>query len=176
MTQKRRVKLFREQLAYDFLGDWTDGEGNANIDQALLPPSRTLDMLREPHGSVPGNPLLPKPLYMTQYIERMGIGTLMMIQESIEHALPEPDFDQQPGEFVATLWRDWLTAHVLAGLNLNDLQNAVIPHLKISRQLTGETDRTAARDLEDMVKKGILNRYGDRRGTFYGKAKKMPQL
>ena len=170
------MKLFREQLAYDFLGDWTDGEGNANIDQALLPPSRTLDMLREPHGSVPGNPLLPKPLYMTQYIERMGIGTLMMIQESIEHALPEPDFDQQPGEFVATLWRDWLTAHVLAGLNLNDLQNAVIPHLKISRQLTGETDRTAARDLEDMVKKGILNRYGDRRGTFYGKAKKMPQL
>ena len=35
-TQKRIVTLFREQLGYDYLGDWTDREGNANIDQALL--------------------------------------------------------------------------------------------------------------------------------------------
>ena len=35
-TQRRVVTLFREQLGYDYLGDWTDLEGNANIDQALL--------------------------------------------------------------------------------------------------------------------------------------------
>jgi type I restriction enzyme R subunit len=35
-TQQRVVTLFREQLGYDYLGDWTDREGNANIDQALL--------------------------------------------------------------------------------------------------------------------------------------------
>lgn len=35
-TQKRVVQLFREQLGYDYLGDWTEREGNANIDHALL--------------------------------------------------------------------------------------------------------------------------------------------
>jgi type I restriction enzyme R subunit len=35
-TQQRIVKLFRESLDYDYLGDWTDREGNANIETALL--------------------------------------------------------------------------------------------------------------------------------------------
>jgi type I restriction enzyme R subunit len=35
-TQQRIVKLFRESLEYDYLGDWTDREGNANIETALL--------------------------------------------------------------------------------------------------------------------------------------------
>jgi type I restriction enzyme R subunit len=35
-TQKRVVKLFREQLGYDYLGDWTDREGNRNIEEEYL--------------------------------------------------------------------------------------------------------------------------------------------
>ena len=35
-TQQRVVKLFRERLGYDYLGDWTDREGNANIEPALV--------------------------------------------------------------------------------------------------------------------------------------------
>ena len=35
-TQNRVVKLFREQLGYDYLGDWTEREGNRNIEEALL--------------------------------------------------------------------------------------------------------------------------------------------
>ena len=31
-TQARVIKLFHEQLGYDYLGDWTDRESNANID------------------------------------------------------------------------------------------------------------------------------------------------
>jgi len=33
-TQERVVKLFRDTLGYDYLGDWTDREGNRNIDEA----------------------------------------------------------------------------------------------------------------------------------------------
>ena len=40
-----------------------------------LPPSLTLEKLRHPHGSVPGNPLLAEPLCLTKYIERMSGGT-----------------------------------------------------------------------------------------------------
>lgn len=35
-TQKRVVKLFQETLNYGYLGDWTDREGNANIESDLL--------------------------------------------------------------------------------------------------------------------------------------------
>ena len=35
-TQQRVVKLFREQLGYDYLGDWTEREGNRNIEEELL--------------------------------------------------------------------------------------------------------------------------------------------
>ncbi len=36
ITQARVVKFFRESLNYDYLGDWTDREGNANIEPDLL--------------------------------------------------------------------------------------------------------------------------------------------
>ena len=35
-TQQRVVKLFCDQLGYDYLGDWTDREGNSNIEGDLL--------------------------------------------------------------------------------------------------------------------------------------------
>ncbi|MBZ0168647.1 type I deoxyribonuclease HsdR [Candidatus Methylomirabilis lanthanidiphila] len=35
-TQARVVRLFREQLGYDYLGDWTEREGNRNIEEELL--------------------------------------------------------------------------------------------------------------------------------------------
>ena len=35
-TQQRVVKLFRDTLGYDYLGDWTDREGNRNIEEDLL--------------------------------------------------------------------------------------------------------------------------------------------
>ena len=35
-TQERVVKLFRDTLGYDYLGDWNDREGNGNIETELL--------------------------------------------------------------------------------------------------------------------------------------------
>ncbi len=35
-TQQRVVKLLREQLDYDYLGDWSDREGNRNIEEEYL--------------------------------------------------------------------------------------------------------------------------------------------
>jgi predicted HTH transcriptional regulator len=69
-----------------------------------LPPSITLEMLRQPHGSVPGNPLLAEPLYLAKYIERMGTGTGDMITRCREAMLPEPQFAQTDG-FVVSLGR-----------------------------------------------------------------------
>ena len=35
-TQERIIRLFREELGYRFLGDWTDRVGNSNVDEKLL--------------------------------------------------------------------------------------------------------------------------------------------
>lgn len=164
-----QVSVFTDRMEV-----WNPGE--------LLAPL-TLEQLRKPHRSLTRNARVCEALYLAGYIEKYGTGTLMMIQESIEHALPEPDFDQPPGEFVTTLWRDWLTAHVLAGMSLNDRQNKIIPHLKMSRQITnaeyrqitGATERTSARDLDDMVKKGLLTKTAKTgRGTAYRLVQNQP--
>jgi len=85
-----QVMLFADRLEI-----WNPGN---------LPPSLSLEKLREHHGSVPGNPLLAEPLYLTKYIERMGTGTLDMIRRCHEAGLPEPEFTISDG-FVTTLHR-----------------------------------------------------------------------
>ncbi len=85
-----QVMLFSDRLEV-----WNPG---------ALPPSLTLQNLREPHGSVPGNPLVAEPLYLTKYIERMGTGTRDMIRRCREAGLPEPVFTVTDG-FVITLRR-----------------------------------------------------------------------
>ena len=62
-----------------------------------LAPPLTLEKLREPHNSLPSNPLLAKSLYLTEYIEQMGTGTLDMIHRCIGAGLSEPEFDVTDG-------------------------------------------------------------------------------
>ena len=47
-TQRRVIGLFRDELDYRFLGDWTDRHGNSNIDENLL-----TDYLRDKGGYSP---------------------------------------------------------------------------------------------------------------------------
>ena len=35
-TQNRVIALFREELGYRYLGNWTDRDGNSNIEAGLL--------------------------------------------------------------------------------------------------------------------------------------------
>ena len=69
-----------------------------------LPDSLTFESLRHPHSSVPHNPLIAEPLYLTQYIERLGTGTGDMIRLCVENGLPEPVYGYRDG-FVTTIWR-----------------------------------------------------------------------
>ena len=79
----------------------------------LLPPL-TLEELRVAHNSVPGNPLLAESLYLAEYIERMGTGTLDMIRRCAAAGLPEPEFAVTDG-FVTTIRRAASAAREVAG-------------------------------------------------------------
>ena len=69
-----------------------------------LPHPLTLDRLRVPHESVPGNPLLARAMYLVKYIEQMGTGTLDMIERCVAAGLREPEFEAA-GKFVIRIRR-----------------------------------------------------------------------
>jgi len=151
---------------------WNPGE---------LPPGLTPEMLREPHGPIPRNPLIAEPLFRVKYVEKAGTGTTDMIADCREAGLPEPDFEQHGPHFVVTLWRDWLTQAVMTRLALSERQQKAIHHVKTTgkitnqelRGLTGVVIRTASRDLEDLVHKGVLVKMGKTgRSTHYVLARK----
>jgi predicted HTH transcriptional regulator len=161
-----QVMLFADRLEV-----WNPGE---------LPPPLTLEQLRRPHASIPRNPLISEPLFLAHYVERAGTGTLDMIALCREAGLAEPEFRQDGGQFVQTIWRDWLTGPVVSALGLSGRQLLAVRHATIQgritnaeyRTLAGLTAKTAARDLDDLVSKGVLLRVGERRGTYYVRAPK----
>ncbi|HBT82623.1 MAG: hypothetical protein A2X79_06860 [Desulfuromonadaceae bacterium GWB2_53_15] len=140
-----------------------------------LTPPLTPESLRHPHGSIARNPRICEALFLARYIEKYGTGTLMMIRESLTHELPEPDFVMRGGEFTTTVWRDWLTTEVLAEYNLNERQMKAVAHIKGTGRITnseyqklaGVIRKTAARDLDDLVEKGVFERLGEKRGSYY---------
>lgn len=140
-----------------------------------LSPPLTTESLRHPHGSIARNHRLCEALFLASYIEKYGTGTLMMISQCLAHELPEPDFVQRGGEFTTVIWRDWLTDKVIAGYNLNDRQIACMKALKIEQQITTMeyqslvacSRRTAARDLDELLYKGIIQRQGAGRSAHY---------
>ncbi|MBN1673595.1 MAG: DUF4062 domain-containing protein [Kiritimatiellae bacterium] len=157
-----QVMLFADRLEV-----WNPGE---------LPPPLTPELLRQPHASIPRNPLIADPLFLAHYIEKAGTGTLDMIALCRDASLPEPDFRQEGGQWVVTLWRDWLTTSVMAGLDLNHRQMKGVDFVKERgrignieyQQLTGVTKKTASRDLNDLLKKDVFTRVGTTgRGTYY---------
>lgn len=162
------------RLLADRLEIWNPG---------ALPGTLTLEDLRGDHASVPNNPLLAESLYLTGYIEKLGSGTLKMIDLCKEAGLPEPSFELRSGSFVLTLWRDWLTAPLLARLQLSERQIAGLARLRaegrltsgLYQQETGVSRQTAGRDLEELVRKGVLQARGSGRGAFYVKARRMPR-
>jgi len=86
-----QVMLFKDRLEV-----WNPG---------TLPPTLTLEKLCGPHASVPHNPLLAEPMYLTKYIERMGTGIRDMFRRCQKAGLPEPEIRIDGGFFVLTIRR-----------------------------------------------------------------------
>jgi ATP-dependent DNA helicase RecG len=121
------------------------------------------------------NQRLGEVLYLARYIEKFGTGTLMMIRETTAHALPEPDFEPSPGEFLVVLWKDWLTPALFDRLGLNERQRTAMAILRAKRQVTnagyqkatGAARATVKRDLEELVRIGLVRLVGAGRGASY---------
>jgi len=142
-----------------------------------LPSDLTPDSLKTEHPSIPHNPLIAHPLYLTHYIEKAGTGTLDMITYCKEAGLPEPGFEQRGSQFVVTLWRDWLTESAMTELGLSERQMKAVRFVKEKGRITNTEyqkvteilKRETSRDLKELVDKGIFEKPGSAtgKGTYY---------
>jgi len=110
-----QVMLFADRLEI-----WNPGE--------LFPPLTT-ESLHRPHPSIPRNPLIAEPLFLTRYIERAGTGTLDMIALCREAGLRPPEFRQEQGHVIQTIWRPAPAATTQVATQDKEPDNKVLAEL-----------------------------------------------
>ncbi len=133
-----------------------------------LPSYLTVESLKKPHTSYPRNPLLAEHLYLTEYIQKAGSGTIEMVKQCKKKGLPEPEFIQEMGQFIIKIWRDIFTESYLLGLGLNERQMKAVMYVKengwianrIHKGMFNITDRMALMDLSGLCEKKIFKRIG----------------
>lgn len=161
-----QIYVFADRVAV-----WNPGE---------LPPTLTPAKLKKAHSSVPRNKRLCEALFLANYIDKAGTGVLDVLGQCKAAGLPEPDFAQDGDQFTVTLWRDTFTPARLDRLGLNERQKAAMAHFRRKPELTNAeyqslTDvsrATAKRDLDEMIKLGILVLAGAGRSAHYRLADK----
>lgn len=143
-----------------------------------LPPGLTVEDLKKPHTSFPANPFLANALYLADYAQKAGSGTIEMIEQCKAQQVPEPEFVLiRNVEFRTILPKDIYTESFFqrAGLNQRQVQAIKLVREKGSISLidlkiiyTNVTDRTLNRDLQALVENRILKAQGEKKGRRYG--------
>ena len=140
----------------------------------LLPGITPADLAALRVVSRPRNPILAEFLRdIPGYMEKIGSGIRLMVQEMRRLGLPDPEFIEQH-EFVV-IFRNGLEHQAPTHSPLNARQ---VRGLQIVQEVgsisnseysaaTGVAERTALNDLKAMVGRGILIRRGDKRGARY---------
>jgi len=120
--------------------------------------------------------LLAQAFYYAGYIERWGTGTARILALCRGQGLPEPEFDAGSYHFCVHFLKDPYTPERLRRMGLNERQIQAVLYLKMYgkvtnsayQSLTGTARRTASRDLEALVRMGLLERIGETgKGTHY---------
>jgi len=151
----------------DHLEIWNAGE---------LPPPLKPEDLRGPHSSILRNPLIAQAFYFAGLIERWGTGTTRIMELCRQQGLPEPEFRNHQGGFLVTFAKDPYTPERLRAMGLNERQIQIIDILRNTESVSlGEVRRffpnisakTIQRDLQALVKKGLLKAPGEKKGRRY---------
>jgi len=138
-----------------------------------LPKPLTIEDLKKKHGSVLRNHLIGKCFFLIKFIEKWGTGTNRIIKECLKNGLPEPLFELITENLIVTFRKYKVTEEGLK--QLNERQMKAVDFLKIHKKITrseyvkliGCSERTAFRDLEELVKKKIITRKGKGKKTYY---------
>jgi ATP-dependent DNA helicase RecG len=140
-----------------------------------LPGFITVDNIIEEHFS--RNPRIVASLYQWGYIEELGLGVDLMIEEMVRAGHPPPRFKDTPYSFTVTLYNvrerppmpTWTRT-------MNERQAKALAYVQERGRITNREYRnlcpdvsaeTLRLDLVDLVDRGILLKIGAKKGTYY---------
>lgn len=140
-----------------------------------LPGFITVDNIVEEHFS--RNPRIVAALYQWGYIEELGLGVDLMIEEMVRAGHPPPKFKDTPYAFTVTLYNVRERAPSPAWTyTMNERQARALTYVQEHGRITNREYRdlcpdvspeTLRLDLVDLVERGILLKIGAKRGTYY---------
>ncbi|MGK6351593.1 ATP-binding protein [Parapedobacter sp. DT-150] len=143
--------------------------------QGNMPDNWTMEKLLAKHPSMPYNPDIANAFFRSGYIEAWGRGFTKMTSQCLKAGLPEPLYDYDMSGFWVVFRKDIYNMEYLSGLGLNDRQIDALLFFKTKGEIVNSeyvkrydiTDRTARRDLSELVEKQLLNREGDKKSSRY---------
>jgi ATP-dependent DNA helicase len=140
-----------------------------------LPENWTIDTLQEKHSSVPYNPDISNAFFRIGYIEAWGRGIRKMNEQCAKAGLPNPLYYYASSGFWVVFHKDIYNETDLREKGLNERQIKAILFFKSKKTITTAeyaqkysiSERTARRDLSELVDKNLLKNEGDTKGTRY---------
>jgi ATP-dependent DNA helicase RecG len=140
-----------------------------------LPGYITIDNIVDEHFS--RNPRVVSGLYQWGYIEELGLGVDLMIDEMVRAGLKPPGFRDSLHAFSVTLCNVGVRAPQPAWVStMNERQAKAIIYVRENGRITNRayrsfcpevTAETLRLDLADLVERGVLLKIGAKKGTYY---------
>ncbi len=140
-----------------------------------LPGYITLDNIVDEHFS--RNPRIVSGLFQWGYIEELGLGVDLMIDEMTAAGHPPPHFRAEPHLFSVTFYNKRERPPIARWQRvMNERQAKALEYLQRHGRITNREYRglcpdvsaeTLRLDLVDLTDKGILLKIGDKKGTYY---------
>jgi len=161
MGAQTQIRLYDNHISV-----WNDGG---------LPEGITEEDLKKVHRSKPRNPLMADVCFKGGYIDSWGRGTIKIIESCREANLPEPVLKEEQGGFLSKIYKDRFTEEQLKKLGLNERQIEAVIYTKKYGKITNSdyqklcnvSERTALRDLDDLINRDVIKKEGEKKGTYY---------
>ncbi|GHT76964.1 hypothetical protein FACS189463_2980 [Bacteroidia bacterium] len=140
-----------------------------------LPVGITLEKLSKSHSSFPRNPILAEACFKGSYIDSWGSGIMKIVNSCKAAGLPTPTLEEDMGGFMVKLFKDIYSEEELKNKGLNERQIEALSFFKSQKEITTSeyvkkfkiTDRTARRDLVELVEKELLISEGENKSVRY---------
>jgi ATP-dependent DNA helicase RecG len=141
--------------------------------EGTLPEGLTQESLKRAHSSRPRNPIIADVCFKGGYIDAWGRGTIKILDACKQAKLPEPEMMELDGGFIITIFKKSQFSTVSKILNQRQIE--ALEYFKTRKEIViseyitlfNITERTARRDLSDLVKKNFILKVGDKRATKY---------
>ena len=150
-----QIRVYDDKIMF-----WNEGR---------LPDNWTIAKLLQNHSSRPNNPDIANAFFRSGYVESWGRGISKIKEQCVDAGLPAPTFINEGSDFWVIFRKDIYNMYELSKLNLNKRQIDALLLLKEKKEITSSeyaekyniSNRTAQRDLSELVKKKLIKNEGD---------------